>query len=130
MTLAYEAQFCMTAADRIIYGNDFKQDARRLVSLFVLAWGSYTKRLDLIDDFIGTLADIQVLFRWMNEHNIIKLAKSVRKEGPATETKNPGYIKDEIADAISRIDEGINKWRHKTEGMKYPAPEAFRTDLD
>ena len=120
MTLAYEAQFCMTAADRIVYGNDFKQDTRRLVALFVLAWGAYTRRLDLIDEFIGTLSNIQVLFRWMNEHNIIKESKAVQKKDPETEAKNPNRIKNEIADAISRIDEGINKWRRKTEGMRYP----------
>jgi len=106
MTLSYEAQFCMTNADRIGYGNDFKQDCRRLVSLFVLAWGNYTKRVDLIDEYIATLANVQVLFRWMNQHNIIKLKKGIAKDDPSTETQNPDRIKNEIADAIARVDVG------------------------
>ena len=50
MRLAYDALFCMTNADRIAYGNDFKQYTSRMVALFVLAWGKRTRRLDLIDD--------------------------------------------------------------------------------
>ena len=44
MRLAYDALFCMTNADSIAYGNDFKQYASRMVALFVLAWGKRTNR--------------------------------------------------------------------------------------
>ena len=119
MMLAYDALFCMTNADRIAYGNDFKQYTSRMVALFVLAWGKRTRRLDLIDEFIGYLSVTQVLFRNMNDRNIIRCRKSIWKDDPETPAKNPDAIKHEIAEALDRIDEGINKWRSAQERTRH-----------
>ena len=119
MRLAYDALFCMTNADRIAYGNDFKQYTSRMVALFVLAWGKRTRRLGLIDEFIGYLSVTQVLFRNMNDRNIIRCRKSIWKDDPETPAKSPDAIKHEIAEALDRIDEGINKWRSAQERIRH-----------
>lgn len=120
--LTMEAQHCMTKADRITYGNELKLASGNLVRYFVLAWGAYTKRLDLIDEFIGELSIFTVDFRFCNEHNVIKEKKTIAKDDPNTQEHNPGRIQNEIADCLSRIDEGINKYRRQTEGMMRSEP--------
>lgn len=120
--LTMEAQHCMTKADRITYGNELKAASGNLVRYFVLAWGAYTKRLDRIDDFIGEFSIFTVDFRFCNEHNVIKEKKTIAKDDPNTPDHNPGRIQNEIADCLSRIDEGIHKYRRQTEGMMRSEP--------
>lgn len=125
-----EAQHCMTKADRIVYGNELKVSSGNLIRHFVLAFGAYTRRLDRIDDFIGELSIYQADFRFCNEHNVIKEKKTVMKDNPETTDHNPHSIKNEIADCLYRIDEGINKYRHKTEGMMHPEAGVHRLIKD
>lgn len=116
----------MTKADRITYGTELKFASGNLIRYFVQAYGAYTNRLDRIDDFIGELAIYQADFRFCNEHNVIKEKKTIMKDDPETKTQNPRSIQNDIADCLSRIDEGINKYRQSTEGMMHTEPGVHR----
>lgn len=128
--LTIRAQYCMTKADRITYGNELKTEAANMIRYFILAYGAYTRRLDKIDDFIGELAVFQVDFRSANEHNVIKEAKTIAKSDQETTPQKPNLIKNEIADTIARIDEGINKYRRATEGTMHSEPGVHRLIKD
>lgn len=105
--LLKRAQFCMTKADRIIYGTPVLEANIRAINDFVIAYefDDEEERAKNIRRFCASFNALKIECRIIAEDNVLKV------RDPEHPENNPETLKKLISERIALIDDALEKWR-------------------
>lgn len=108
--MLYQAQFLMTKADRMIYGDNLMKYNSECLKLFTMAFLTKEKRIDRLEECIGWFAVLRKDIEFCVRQNIIKYKKRMMDDGlPESEYVNTKKI--ELFKVVAKIDDDMCKWR-------------------
>lgn len=109
------AQFCMTKADRLIYGTPALSECKAVISHFVMAYDFADEKDYYIRQFTAEFTNLRLDIEEMFEENVIK---ATNPEAIGGRHINPESLKKEMADLLGRIDEGMGKFARANDPSK------------
>ena len=101
------AQFCMTKADRIIYGTPALAACKAVLSHFGMAYDFPDEKDYYIRQFVAEFTILRIDIEELFEENVIK---ATNPEAIGGRVINPDALKNEMVDLLGRIDEGVSKY--------------------
>lgn len=108
--MLYQAQFLMTKADRMIYGDNLMKYNSECLKLFTMAFLTKEKRIERLEECIGWFAVLRKDIEFCVRQNIIKYKKRMMDDGlPESEYVNTKKI--ELFKVVAKIDDDMCKWR-------------------
>ena len=108
--MLYQAQFLMTKADRMIYGDNLMKYNSECLKLFTMAFLTKEKRIERLEECIGWFAVLRKDIEFCVRQNIIKYKKRMIDDGlPESEYVNTKKI--ELFKVVAKIDDDMCKWR-------------------
>ena len=108
--MLYQAQFLMTKADRMIYGDNLIKYNSECLKLFTMAFLTKEKRIERLEECIGWFAVLRKDIEFCVRQNIIKYKKRMMDDGlPESEYVNTKKI--ELFKVVAKIDDDMCKWR-------------------
>lgn len=108
--ILYQAQFLMTKADRMIYGDNLMKYNSECLKLFTMAFLTKEKRIERLEECIGWFAVLRKDIEFCVRQNIIKYKKRMMDDGlPESEYVNTKKI--ELFKVVAKIDDDMCKWR-------------------
>ena len=111
--LLYEAQFRMTTANRVVFGNTLMKYSAETISNFILAFTVGDKKLEYLELSLGYFAVLRDDLSFCIEQNIIQYRR--RKKNDSDEDKaDEDFVngrKVELFRLVAQIDNDICKWR-------------------
>ena len=108
--MLYQAQFLMTKADRMIYGDNLMKYNSECLKLFTMAFLTKEKRIERLEECIGWFAVLRKDIEFCVLQNIIKYKKRMMDDGlPESEYVNTKKI--ELFKVVAKIDDDMYKWR-------------------
>lgn len=108
--MLYQAQFLMTKADRMIYGDNLMEYNSECLKLFTMAFLTKEKRIERLEECIGWFAVLRKDIEFCVRQNIIKYKKRMMDDGlPESEYVNTKKV--ELFKVVAKIDDDMCKWR-------------------
>lgn len=108
--MLYQAQFLMTKADRMIYGDNLMKYNSECLKLFTMAFLTKEKRIERLEECIGWFAVLRKDIEFCVRQNIIKYKKRMMDNRlPESEYINTKKI--ELFKVVAKIDDDMCKWR-------------------
>lgn len=113
----YEAQFRMTKANRVVFGDALMRYSAETISNFVLAFTVSGKKLEYLELSLGWFAVLRDDLCFCVEQNIIHYQRNKQKldkDGNPTLKEEEDFVnsrKVELFKLVAQIDNDICKWR-------------------
>lgn len=111
--LLYEAQFRMTTANRVVFGNTLMKYSAETISNFILAFTVGDKKLEYLELSLGYFAVLRDDLLFCIEQNIIQYRRRKKNDGDEDKT-DEDFVngrKVELFRLVAQIDNDICKWR-------------------
>lgn len=111
--LLYEAQFRMTTANRVVFGNTLMKYSAESISNFILAFTVGDKKLEYLELSLGYFAVLRDDLSFCIEQNIIQYRRRKKNDGDEDKT-DEDFVngrKVELFRLVAQIDNDICKWR-------------------
>ena len=111
--LLYEAQFRMTTANRVVFGNTLMKYSAETISNFVLAFTVGDKKLEYLELSLGYFAVLRDDLLFCVEQNIIQYRRRKKNDGDEDKADEDfaNGRKVELFRLVAQIDNDICKWR-------------------
>ena len=111
--LLYEAQFRMTTANRVVFGNTLMKYSAETISNFVLAFTVGDKKLEYLELSLGYFAVLRDDLLFCVEQNIIQYRRRKKNDGDEDKA-DEDFVngrKVERLRLVAQIHNDICKWR-------------------
>ena len=111
--LLYEAQFRMTTANRVVFGNTLMKYSAETISNFILAFTVGDKKLEYLELSLGYFAVLRDDLSFCIEQNIIQYRRRKKNDGDEDKS-DEDFVngrKVELFRLVAQIDNDICKWR-------------------